>query len=278
MRIGLVTFSTDDSIRPDHLAREAEDQGFSSLFFCEHSNIPVSRETPYPGGGDLPPEYYRTYDPFVSLSWAASATSTIRVGTGMCVLTQRDAIHTAKSVASLDQLSEGRFDFGVAPGWNVDEMRQHGTNPKTRTRLLREKVLAIKHLWADEVSEYDGELLHIAPTTLRPVPYQRPHPPVILGGMGPTVLDRVLDYADAWAPNPGWPPMPDLPDRIQELRERAAAQGRERIPIYIFGVTGGAEQVQRYAELGVDECVFLLPTLPRPQTVEALQEMAKAVL
>jgi probable F420-dependent oxidoreductase len=277
MRIGLVTFSTDDSIRPDHLASEAEERGFSSLFFCEHSNIPTSRETPYPGGGDLPPEYYRTFDPFVSLSWAASATSTIRIGTGMCVLTQRDAIHTAKSVASLDQLSGGRFDFGVAPGWNLDEMRQHGTNPKTRTRLLREKVLAIKGLWADEVSEYHGELLEIAPTTLRPVPRQQPHPPIILGGMGPTVVDRVLDYADAWAPNPGWPPMPDLPDRMQELRERAQSQGRGHIPVYIFGVTGGAEQVERYAELGVDECVFLLPTLPHAEAVEALERMAKAV-
>lgn len=278
MRIGLVTFSTDDSIRPDRLAREAEERGFSSLFFCEHSNIPTSRETPYPGGGDLPPEYFRTYDPFVSLSWAASATTRIRIGTGMCVLTQRDVIHTAKSVASIDQLSGGRFDFGVAPGWNVDEMRQHGTNPRTRTRRLRESVQAMKTLWADDVAEYKGDIIEIASTTVRPVPRQQPHPPIILGGMGPTVIDRVLDYADAWAPNPGWPPMPDLPDRIQELRERGAAQGRESIPVYIFGVTGGAEQVERYADLGVDECVFLLPTLPTDRAIDALAEIAQAVL
>lgn len=278
MRVGLVTFSTDDCIRPDVLAQEAEGRGFSSLFFCEHSNIPVSRETPYPGGGELPPEYYRTYDPFVSLSWAATVTSTIRIGTGMCILTQRDVIHTAKSVASIDQLSGGRFDFGVAPGWNVDEMKQHGTDPSTRFRRLQQSVHAMKALWADDYAEYKGDLINVAPTTVRPVPHQKPHPPVILGGMGPTVIDRVLDYADAWAPNPGWPPMPDLPDRIQELRERGAAQGRGRIPVYIFGVTGGAKQVERYAELGVDECVFLLPTLPTGQAIDALAEIAKATL
>jgi probable F420-dependent oxidoreductase len=276
MRIGLVTFVTDQSIRPDRLAHQAEQRGFSSLFVCEHSNIPASRETPYPGGGDLPPEYYRTYDPFVALTMAAAATSTIRLGTGMCLVNQRDPIHTAKSVASLDVLSGGRFDFGVAAGWNIDEMRQHGTNPKTRTKLLRERVHAIKALWSDDVAEFHGDLVDIAPTTVRPRPLQTPNPPVIVGGMGPTVLDRVLDFGDAWAPNPGWPPMPDLPARLEELRDRATAAGRH-VPVYIFGVTGGAEQVERYTEFGVDECVFLLPTLEEDESLIALDEIAKVI-
>ncbi|RFA08537.1 LLM class F420-dependent oxidoreductase [Subtercola boreus] len=278
MKIGLVTFPTDESIRPDVLAIEAEKRGFSSLFFTEHSNIPASRETPYPGGDELPPEYYRTYDPFVALSFAASATTELRIGTGMCVLVQRDPIHTAKSVVSLDHLSRGRFDFGIAAGWNVDEMRQHGTNPGTRTKLLRERVLAMKELWAKDLAEYHGQLVDIAPTTLRPAPLQRPHPPILLGGMGPTVLDRVLDYADAWCPNPGWPAMPDLPDRLQELRDRSRTSGRGHIPVYIFGVTGGAEQADVYREWGVDESVFLLPTLPQDETIAALDELASAVL
>jgi probable F420-dependent oxidoreductase len=276
VRSGLVTFLTDYSIQPGALAAEAEQLGFHSLFLCDHSNIPSSRESAYLAGGDLPPEYYSVYDPFIALSWAASATTTLRIGTGLALLVQRDPIHTAKMGASLDQLSGGRFDFGVGAGWNLEEMRQHGTNPATRHTLLRERVLAIKELWANDVAEYRGTLVDIAPTTVRPEPLQRPNPPIILGGMGPTVLDRVLDYADAWAPNPGWPPMPDIPDRIQELRERSHDIGRE-ISIYVFGVgvESGAEQAQRYRDMGVDECVFLLPTLPQEEALGALHEIAK---
>jgi probable F420-dependent oxidoreductase len=276
MEIGLVTFPTDYSIQPDVLAIEAEQLGFHSLFFCDHSNIPSSRESAYLAGGDLPPEYYSVYDPFIALSWAASATSKLRLGTGLALLVQRDPIHTAKMGASIDQLSGGRFDFGVGAGWNLEEMRQHGTNPRTRHTLLRERVLAIKELWANDIAEYHGTLVDIAPTTLRPEPMQRPHPPVILGGMGPTVLDRVLDYADAWAPNPGWPPMPDIPDRIQELRDRS--QGLQRkISVYVFGVgvEEGAEQAQKYRDMGVDECVYLLPTLPKAEALTALREIAQ---
>jgi probable F420-dependent oxidoreductase len=275
VKLGLVTFVTDGSIRPDELAQAAEQRGFESLFLCEHSNIPASRETPYPGGGPLPDEYYRTFDPFVALSWAASATSRIRIGTGMCILAQRDTVHTAKEVASLDVLSGGRFDFGIGAGWNVDEMRQHGVDPRQRTRLMREKLMAIKALWRDEVAEYRGDLVTVEPTTQRPAPAQRPHPPVIVGGMGPTVLDRVLEYGDAWAPNPGWPPMPDLPERLEQLAKRAEAMGRGPVPVHIFGVTADAEQVERYEELGVDSCVLLLPTLPQSEALAALDDMAK---
>jgi probable F420-dependent oxidoreductase len=275
MQFGIVTFSTDDCIRPDALAKAAEDLGFDSLFFTEHSNIPASRETPYPGGGDLPAEYYRTFDPFVALTAAALATERLRIGTGMCILVQRDPIHTAKSVASLDQLSNGRFLFGVAAGWNREEMAQHGTNASTRMRLLRERVLAVKSLWTEDVAEYHGEFVDIAPTTVRPGPRQDPHPPIIVGGMGPTVLDRVLEYGDAWAPNPGWPPMPDLPDRLIELRERASGAGRDHIPVMLFGMSADREQIDRYTEMGVDACVFLLGTLEPDDALAELERMAR---
>jgi probable F420-dependent oxidoreductase len=275
LKYGIVAFSTDEGVRPDDLARAVEAHGFDSLFFTEHSNIPASRETPYPGDGELPGEYYRTYDPFVALAVAAAATERLRIGTGMCLLIQRDPIHTAKAVASLDRLSGGRFMFGVGAGWNREEMLQHGTDPATRMRLLRERVLAIKALWANDVAEYQGEFVNIEPTTVRPAPLQEPHPPVIIGGMGPKVLDRVLDFGDAWAPNPGWPPMPDLPDRIIELRERASAAGRPHIPVLIFGVSDDGDQIERYAEIGADACIFLLPTLPHDQTLEAVGHIAR---
>jgi len=276
VEFGIVTFVTDDSIRPGDLARAVEGHGFDSLFFTEHSNVPASRETPYPGGGDLPPEYYRTLDPFVALTAAALATRELRVGSGMCLLVQRDPIHTAKAVASLDHLSGGRFLFGVGAGWNREEMAQHGTEPATRMRLLRERVLAMKELWREEIAEYRGEFVTIAPTTVRPSPLQRPHPPIIVGGMGPSVLDRVLEYGDAWAPNPGWPPMPDMKDRIAELRSRCDAGGRDRMPVMVFGMSPDPRQVEEYQRMDADACVFLLETLPADEALARLATIARA--
>lgn len=275
MQFGIVTFSTDRSIQPNELAMEAERLGFDSLFLTEHSNIPASRKTPYPGGGDLPEEYYRTYDPFVALMAAAAATERLRIGTGMCLVAQRDPLHTAKSVASLDRLSNGRFLFGVGAGWNREEMLQHGTNPATRMQLMRERVLAIKALWGGDIAAFHGEFVHIEPTTVRPAPLQHPHPPVIVGGMGPTVLDRVLDFGDAWAPNPGWPPMENLRERLGDLRKRSEKCGRGEIPVMIFGVSDDAEHVKRYATMGVAACVFLLPALPDREARDYLRRLAR---
>lgn len=277
MRLGIVTFATDDGIQPAELAIEVERRGFSSLFFAEHSNIPASRDTPYPGGGDVPPEYYRTYDPFVALSFAAAATSTLRIGTGVCLLAQRDTIHTAKAVASIDRLSEGRFDFGVGAGWNVDEARQHGIDPRTRTRRLTEQMRAMKELWANEIAQFDGEQIHISPTTVRPSPLQRPHPPVLVAGMGPTVIERVLEIGDGWAPLPSWSQVDQFAAMLTDLRSRSEALGRS-VPVHVFGVAGHRQQVERYAGLGVDECVILLPTLPPAQAVEALGEVAEELI
>lgn len=273
MRFGIVTFATDQSIGPGVLGRVVEDAGFDSLFLTEHSNIPASRRTPYPGGGSLPGEYFRTYDPFVALTAAAMTTSTLRIGTGMCLVAQRDPIHTAKATASLDQISGGRFDFGVGAGWNREEMKQHDTEPRTRMALLRERVRAIKQLWNEDVASYAGEFVNIEPTTVRPAPLQKSGPPVILGGMGPTVIDRVIDYADVWAPNPGWPPMPDLPDRIEQLRESAETAGRGHIPVYLFGMEAVAEHIDNYLDLGIEQCVFLLPSLPPEETTTELKRM-----
>lgn len=274
MKFGIATFPTDESIRPEELARAVEDRGFDSLFVSEHSNIPTSRKTPYPAGGDLPRMYYRTFDPFAALTAAATSTRSLLLATGVCLLIQRDPIHTAKSVATLDQLSGGRVLFGVGAGWNREEMANHRTDPATRIPLLRERVLAMKELWTKEEAEYRGDHVSIEPTYLWPKPVQQPHPPIIVGGMGPTVFDRVLEYGDAWMPNPVGRPAEELAGPITELQERAAGNGNE-VPITIFGVPVEREQVDRYADLGVERCLFLLPALPTDEALRRLDGMAQ---
>lgn len=275
MKFGIAHFPTDESIRPDHLGKAIEERGFDSLFVSEHSNIPTRRATPYPAGGDLPRMYYRTMDPFAALTAAALATERLLVATGVCLVAQRDPIHTAKAVATLDHLSGGRVLFGVGAGWNREEMAQHGTDPVTRMRLLRERVLAMKELWTKEEAEFRGEYVDIEPTYLWPKPVQQPHPPIIVGGMGPTVFDRVLEYGDAWMPNPVGAPAEEQADAINELRSRAADRGWDRVPMTIFGAPVEREQIDRYADLGVERCLFLLPALPSDEAQRRLDEMAK---
>lgn len=275
MKFGIAHFPTDESIRPDHLGRAIEERGFDSLFVSEHSNIPTSRATPYPAGGDLPRMYYRTMDPFAALTAAALATERLLVATGVCLVAQRDPIHTAKAVATLDHLSGGRVLFGVGAGWNREEMAQHGTDPVTRMRLLRERVLAMKELWTKEEAEFRGEYVDIEPTYLWPKPVQQPHPPIIVGGMGPTVFDRVLEYGDAWMPNPVGAPAEQQADGIRELQGRAADRGWKQVPMTIFGAPVEREQVDRYADLAVERCLFLLPALPYDEALRRLDDMAK---
>lgn len=274
MKFGIATFPTDESIRPDELAKAVEERGFDSLFVSEHSNIPTSRSTPYPGGGDLPHMYYRTLDPFAALVAAATATRHLLLATGVCLLVQRDPIHTAKQAATIDRLSDGRFLFGVGAGWNREEMAQHGTDPTTRMALLRERVLAMKQLWTKEEAELRGDHVHIEPTYLWPKPLQQPHPPIIVGGMGPTVFDRVLEYGDAWMPNPVGQPAADLADPLADVRRRAADAGWKHVPVTIFGAPEEREQVERYGELGVDRCLFLLPALPTDEALRQLDVLA----
>src|SRR4051794_38691957 len=192
MRFGLAIFLTDYSIAPDELARMAEDRGFESLFLPEHTHIPTSRRTPYPPGGELPQEYWHTYDPFVALTAAAAATERLRIATGICLVVERDPITTAKEVASLDQLSSGRLLFGVGAGWNIEEMANHGTDGARRFGILRERVEAMKQIWSEEEASYHGEHVDFDGIWSFPKPAQRPHPPILVGGNGPKVVDRVL--------------------------------------------------------------------------------------
>ena len=196
MHIGVYIFATDYSIRTDELARALEDRGFESLFLCEHTHIPTSRRTPWPAGGELPKEYSHTHDPFVALAFAAAATAKLKLGTAICLVPQRDPIVTAKSVASLDTLSGGRFVFGIGGGWNVEEMENHGAVYETRFKLLRERVLAMKALWTEEAAAFHGEFVDFDPVWAYPKPMQKPHPPVILGGETKHTLRRVVAFCD----------------------------------------------------------------------------------
>jgi len=217
MDFGIGYFPTADAVGPGELAAFLEERGFESLVFAEHTHIPAIRESPYPGGGDLPRKYTATLDLFVALTAAAVATTRLRVGSGISLVIQRDPIITAKEGASIDVLSGGRFDFGVGAGWNREEMEHHGTDPRTRMRLFAERVEAIKTIWTEREATFHGEFVNFDRILVEPKPAQRPHPPILVGGLGPTVIDRVLAFGDAWFPN--W--TPDILDRAAELRSRA---------------------------------------------------------
>lgn len=271
MLLALTMFPTDYSIDVRDLARAAEDAGFESLFFPEHSHVPASRRTPYPGGGDLPKQYAHCLDPFVAMTAAAVVTERLRVGTGVCLVVQRDPIHTAKEVASVDLISGGRVLFGVGGGWNREEMEAHGTDPAQRWDVLRERVHAIKALWTQEQAAYDGEHVHLEPSFQWPKPVQRPHPPVLVGGSGPNALQRVLDYGDEWVPITGR----EVTSRIPELQRLAAERGRGEIPVSVFACRPDAQVVRHYAESGVTRCVFMLPSAPADEVLPLVREWSR---
>ena len=235
MHIGLTMFATDDAIRIDDLARAAEARGFESLWVPEHTHIPTSRRTPFPSGGDLPREYTRTFDAFVSLMLAAAVTTRLRVGTGICLLIQRDPIITAKEIASLDVLSGGRFLFGVGAGWNAEEMEDHGTAFPTRYRVMRERVLAMKEIWTKDAAEFHGEFVSFDPLWAWPKPQQKPHPPVLLGGETIHTLRRVVEWGDGWFPRGRNPKV--VLDGLAQLKDLAARAGRDMrtISVSVFG-------------------------------------------
>ena len=257
MDFGVTMFATDYSMGPVELARACEDRGFESLFFVEHTHIPASRRTPYPGGGDLPKEYSHTIDPFVGLAAAAAVTERLKVGTGVCLVIEHDPIVLAKKVASLDHLSGGRFLFGIGGGWNREEMENHGTDPKKRWRVLKERVEAMKAIWTQDEAEYHGEFVDFDPIWSWPKPVQKPHPPVLMGGYGPTTFERILDYADGWLPI--GTRVTELGERIAELQKLAAERGRAEIPVSVFGARMRAEDVERLGEAGVGRVIFWLP-------------------
>src|SRR5690242_17769141 len=194
MDFGVGYFPTHDGMRPGEIARRVEERGQTALYFAEHTHIPASRETPWGGGRDLPRKYWHTYDLFVALTAAAEATTRLRVGSGVCLVVERDPITTAKEVASVDHLSGGRFEFGVGAGWNRPEIANHGVDPRTRFRVMQERVQAMKEIWLHDEASFHGEFVSFDGVQSWPKPVQWPHPPVLVGGAGPTVLDRVLAY------------------------------------------------------------------------------------
>lgn len=265
MHFGAAIFATDYAMRPDELAGELEQRGYESLWLPEHTHIPASRRSPYPGGGDLPKEDWHTYDPFLALTAAAAATKKLRLATGICLIIQRDPIITAKEVASLDVLSGGRFIFGIGGGWNAEEMENHGTNYKKRWRVLRERVLAMKEIWTKEEAEFHGEFVNFDKIWCYPKPAQKPHPPVLMGGYGPTTFDRVIQFCEGWLPIGFRAAGMDLVQKITELRQQAEAAGRDpkSISITVFGANPEPATLDELTNIGVERAVFLLPAAPR---------------
>ncbi len=254
MKFGIAIFPTDYAISMTELGPAVEQAGFESLWVAEHSHIPASRETPWPGGAELPKHYWHTLDPFVALTAAAVATKELRVGTGICLVIERDPIHTAKQVASLDHLSDGRFLFGIGGGWNKEEMADHGTDFSPRWKLLRERVEAMKAIWTQDASEYHGEMVDFGPMWCWPKPVQKPHPPIILGGSGPSAPKRVVAYADGWMPNRG--------DVLS------------RIPLTVYPAAT-KDEIEKMQNAGVDRCIWYVPPDGRDQALARLDELEK---
>ena len=280
MDYGAMMFSTDYSIRPDDLARLLEDRGFESMWVPEHSHIPADRRSPWPGGGDLPQDYWHTYDPFVALTAAAAVTTDLKLGTGVCLVIERDPIMMAKQVASLDRLSDGRFLFGIGGGWNREEMRNHGTRFRSRWRLLRERILAMKEIWTKEEPEYHGEFGNFDKMWAYPKPVQRPHPPILMGGDGATTFDRVVEFCDGWMPISGRPAQgPSLQEKIVLLRRQAEEAGRDPASINIttFGARPEPGAIARLEAAGVDRVIFGLPSAERDTVVPIIDECAKLI-
>jgi probable F420-dependent oxidoreductase len=269
MDFGVGYFPTHDGMSPGALAKLVEERGQSALLFAEHSHIPASRDSPWVGGRVLPQKYWHMYDLFVALTAAAEATSRLRVGSAVCLVVERDPITTANEVASIDQLSGGRLEFGVGAGWNREEMRNHGTDPRTRMTLLRERVEAMKEIWMNGEASYDGQFVQFERIWSYPKPAQRPHPPILVGGGGPTVIERVLAFGDSWFPN-----YRDLDDaRVADLRSRA----ERPIDVDVIGMPPKAEAIERCAGLGVRRASIWLPTGGRSTVERNLEKWEAAI-
>jgi probable F420-dependent oxidoreductase len=274
MRIGTFYFPTDYGIDVRELAAALEARGFESLCFCEHTHIPVSRRTPFPSGGELPKRYAHTHDPFGALSFAAAATRKLLLGTAVCLVTEHDPIVTAKSVASLDQLSGGRFIFGVGAGWNAEEMENHGTNYATRFALMRERVLAMRAIWTEEEAAFHGKFVNFDPIWSYPKPLQRPHPPILLGGETDHTLKRVVEYCDGWLPR--FRPDFDAKNQVARLRRAAEAAGRDfsTLSITVFRPPPDAATLVAFREAGIQRVLLEVPDLGRDEILRVLDGYA----
>jgi probable F420-dependent oxidoreductase len=274
MRVGVFYFPVHYGIEPGELGKALEERGYDSLFVCEHTHIPTSRKSPFPGGGDLPKRYIHTHDPFVALSFAAASTKLLKLGTGICLVPQRDPILTAKSVASLDFLSGGRFIFAIGGGWNVEEMENHGARYDTRFKLLRERVLAMKEMWTKEAAEFHGEMVDFDPIWVYPKPLQRPHPPILLGGETDHTLRRVVEFCNGWFPRAT--PSFDPKEAVGRLRQMASTTGRkfDELSITVFRAPADRDKLAAYQDAGIASALIEVPDLSRDEILRHLDEHA----
>ncbi|MAW27982.1 MAG: LLM class F420-dependent oxidoreductase [Gammaproteobacteria bacterium] len=272
MHIGVMIFDTDYSMPVNELAIALEERSFESLFVPEHTHIPASRESAWPGGANLPKDYWHTFDPFVSLSFAAAATKNLKVGTGICLLPQRDTIVAAKLVASLDRMSEGRFLFGIGGGWNKEEMGHHGVAYTERFARMEEQVAAMKGLWQEEEFGYQGDYVKFTPSWAHPKPVQTPHPPILLGGETDYTLRRVVNYCDGWLPRArhGF----DAAANMTRLHEMADSVGRsmETLSVTVFGAPGDRATLASYQEAGVERALLGLPSANKDMVLPMLDK------
>jgi probable F420-dependent oxidoreductase len=279
MQFGAAMFFTDYSMAPNDLGRALEERGFESLWAPEHSHIPVSRTSPFPNGGELPKQYYDVMDPFVTLTAAAAATRTLKIGTGVCLVQQRDPIQTAKLVASIDQVSAGRFLFGVGSGWNAEEMADHGTAFKSRHKIARERIEAMKVIWTQNKAEYHGEFVNFDPMMTWPKPVQKPHPPVIVGGAYPYGARRAIRYGDGWVPHASRPEYGDVSDFLPQFHAMVKEAGRDvaALPVTMFRVVEELDRLKHYRDIGIKRVVITLPSAGAQEVVPILDKWAEKI-
>jgi len=277
MQIGVTMFPTDYSIQPHDLAAEAEARGYDSLWLPEHSHIPTSRKSPWPGGGELPKYYCDSYDPFVSLAAAAAVTKKIKLGTGICLVVERDPIHTAKEVSTLDRLSNGRVLFGIGGGWNAEEMAHHGTAFETRFKLMRERVEAMKTIWTENKPKFSGEFVKFDEIYQWPKPVQKPHPPIILGGAFPHAARRAVAYGDGWIPIGGRGG--DMLELLTKYRQMAKEAGRDpaTLSFDVFAAPREADTLKRFRDAGVTSAVWMFPPKGRDEILPMLDQGAEVI-
>ena len=278
MHFGASMFCTDYSMTPAELGPALEERGFESFWAPEHSHIPLSRKSPWGGGPELPKRYYDVIDPFVGLATAAMTTKTLKLGTGVCLIIQRDVLQLAKEVASLDLLSGGRFLFGVGAGWNREEMADHGTDPKTRIALMAERIDILKTVWTQTKPEYQGRFQSFEPMMTWPKPVQKPHPPILVGGAFPHAANRAIAYGDGWIPLGGRGA--DILEQLPRVRQMAAEAGRDpaSLSVSVFGAAEDAAQLKAYRDAGVERVVFSLESEKADTVLPVLDRIAKLMV
>jgi probable F420-dependent oxidoreductase len=273
MQFGVHFAPTDLTLDVRDLGRMVEAAGFESLFLPEHTHLPAYGDSVHPSGPQMHDRLRRFLDPFIALTAVAGVTTHLRLGTGVCLLPEHDPITLAKQIATLDLLSGGRVLFGIGAGWNREELRHHGTDPVARWQVMRERALAMKRIWTEEVAEFHGRFVAFGPLWQWPKPVQRPHPPILVGGEGPRVLERVLEYGDEWAPNAE----PGIAERITDLHQLATHHGRGHIPVTVMHVDPQLSEIERYAAAGMTRCVFSLPSGDRATVDNALARLTDLI-